>query len=73
MSAGNLGFWVMKVNHGITKGGTGDGRRSFDVLVVTNSTGKTLDVLYAAGSYSSVRYRRESPFSFVLFKYKTGE
>lgn len=47
------------------KGGTGDDRRSFDVVVVTSPTDKTLDVLYAASSYSSVRYTDDEKVFFV--------
>jgi hypothetical protein len=48
------------------KGGTGDDRRSFDVVVVTSPTDKTLDVLYAASNYSSVRWYTDEKVFFCL-------
>lgn len=54
------------------KGGTGDDRRSFDVVVVTSPTDKTLDVLYAASSTTPLCGTLTTRKSF-LFKYQTGE
>ncbi len=69
-----LVIWVFG-NEGETrnhKGGTGDDRRSFDVVVVTSSTDKTLDVLHRILAAATPLCGTPTRKSF-LFKYQTGE